>query len=255
MNRRSLCLPLTLLLSLLLGSYASILQSRALVSSAQPDCNKTLVVSVGGKSVYKLNDKSAVFYRADLEVDADGSPKAYHPTNNKIALDYKANGYPWAIVFVGKKPYIQGPNDPAPGFYVSKTSLEDIAKKATDPGRYVNSEEIPYIVLPPAVMKKASIKKGDLAVVINKGNGKSSYAIFADVGPKSKIGEGSIALAKALGINKNPKTGGPHADVIYLVFPGSGDGKPKPIDEINSKGAELFTTWGGMGQINACFPQ
>lgn len=217
------------------------------------DCDKTTVAGVGGLSVFKLKDKPAFFFRADLAVDADGSPRAYHPTNNTIALDFKANGFPFAMVHVNGKPHIQGPNDPAPGFYVSMTSLEDTTKAVTDPRRYVNSEEIPYIVLPPALKGTGKAKLGDLAVVINKKKGRSSFAIFADVGPKTKLGEGSIALAAALDVKKNPKTGGAVVDLIYIVFPGSGNGKPRSLAEINSNGKVRFAEFGGMEQVNACF--
>jgi|SRR5262245_28894100 len=240
--------------TLLLGLSA---RSTMLVRPPGTNCDKIVVTSLGGnKKLYKLSNKSGLFFRADLEVDADGSPRAYHPTNDRLALDFKANGYPWAIVFVRRRqPYIQGPADPAPGFYVSKTSLEDKTKRETDPTRYVNAEDIPYIVLPPGAMRTGNVKLGDLAAVINRRNGKSAHAIFADIGPRTKLGEGSIALAKALEINKTPKRGGPAADVIYVVFPGSGNGRPLPLDEINRKGAELFTAWGGMSQADGCFPR
>ena len=95
---------------------------------------------------------------------------------------------------------------------------------------------------------------GDFAVVINKKNGKSSFAIFADIGPRKNLGEGSIALAKSLDVKKDPKHGGPVADLIYIVFLGSNpDHTPKPLEEINSKGAEAFARWGGTDQVNACF--
>jgi hypothetical protein len=218
------------------------------------DCNKTTVANVGGTlPVFKLKDKTALFFRGDLAVDADGSPRAYHPTNDKLALDFKANGFPFAMVHVNGKPHIQGPDDPAPGFFVSMTSLEDTTKAVTDPRRYVNSEEIPYIVLPPVLKGNGKAKLGDLAVVINKKKGKSSFAIFADTGPKTKLGEGSIALAAALDVKKNPKTGGPVVDLIYIVFPGSGNGKPRPLAEINSIGEARFAEFGGMEQVNACF--
>jgi len=112
---------------------------------------------------------------------------------------------------------------------------------------------IPYIVLPPVLIGIGKAKLGDFAAVINKKNNKSSFAIFADVGPKKKLGEGSIALAAALDVKKNPKTGGPEADLIYVVFPVSGNGKPGSLDEINSNGAERFAEFGGMEQVNACF--
>lgn len=220
------------------------------------DCDKELVARIGGTAeVFKLKGKTAMFFRADLAVDADGSPRAYHPTNDKIALDFKANGFPFAMVHVNDKPHIQGPNDPAPGFFVSMTSLEDKTKLVTDPHRYVDSERIPYIVLPPALMGNDKAKLGDFAVVINRKNDKSSFAIFADIGPRKKLGEGSIALAAALDVKKNPKTGGPVADLIYVVFPGSGNGKPRLLDEINSNGQAAFAAFGDREQVDACFGQ
>lgn len=219
------------------------------------ECNKVLVTRVApSRLVYKLAGGTVIFFRGDLAVDADGAPKAYHPTNNRIALDFKANGYPWAIVRVGGRDYIQTSSDPAPGYYVSQTSLEDRTKREIDPTRYVDADEIPYIVLPPAAMRAGGVRLGDYAVVINKKNGKSSNAIFADIGPRTKLGEGSIALARALGVNKTPKFGGPSADLVYIVFPRSGDGKPKSLEEINSRGTELFSAWGGTEQVTACFP-
>jgi hypothetical protein len=218
------------------------------------NCDKITVATVGGsKPVFKLKDNTALFFRADLAVDADGAPRAYHPTNDKIALDFKANGFPFAVVHVNGKPHIQGPTDPAPGFFVSMTSLEDKTKAVTDPRRYVNSEEIPYIVLPPGLVGNGKAKRGDFAIVINKQKGKSSFAILADIGPKANLGEGSIALAAALDAKKNPKTGGPVVDLIYVVFPGSGNGKPRSLEEISRGGEAAFDEFGGMEQVNACF--
>ena len=43
---------------------------------------------------------------------------------------------------------MQGPGDPAPGYYVSTTSLHDANLPVTDPRRYVDSEQVPYLALP-----------------------------------------------------------------------------------------------------------
>ena len=91
------------------------------------------------------------------------------------------------------------PDDPAPGFYVSSTSLQDKTKDRTDPLRYVDATQIPYIVLPSAVRTNLGAQLGDFAVVINSQSGQLAEAIFADIGPWGKIGEGSIALANNLG--------------------------------------------------------
>jgi RecA/RadA recombinase len=90
-------------------------------------------------------------------------------------------------------------------------------------------------------------------VVFNGKNGKIVNAIYADVGPSNKIGEGSIALAEALGIPSSPRTGGVSSGIMYVVFPGSGNGKPRLLSEINSEAEKHFNNWGGMARLNACF--
>jgi len=76
----------------------------------------------------------------------------------------------------------------------------------------------------------------------------------ADQGPKGQIGEGSIALAEALGIPSNPRHGGVVSGILYLVFPGSGNAKPRPLEEITAEATRLFEAWGGTAQMGACFP-
>jgi hypothetical protein len=72
--------------------------------------------------------------------------------------------------------------------------------------------------------------------VENLHNGRSAYAICADVGSKDKIGEGSIKLAKLLDIPSSPKKGGIADSIFYTVYPGSGNGKPQTIHLIDSIG-------------------
>jgi hypothetical protein len=91
-------------------------------------------------------------------------------------------------------------------------------------GRSVNAETVPYFVLPGGKYKHLGINLGDIAAV--RYNGKVAFAVFADVGPRHKLGEGSIALAQELGIPASPRTGGVRGGVEYLVFPGSGDRTP-----------------------------
>ena len=180
-----------------------------------------------------------LYFVSGMAIDADGSPHAYHPVSDSGLDKLSSAGHAgnwWGIVSIKGTPVIQNEKDPAPGFYVSTTSLQDDSKKVSDPLRYVNSETIPYFVLPNEKAILAEAKTGDIAYVYNLRNGKNSYAIFADVGPKDKIGEGSIALAKKLGIDSSPRTGGIADSVLYYVFPGSGNGKPRTIAEIDSLG-------------------
>jgi hypothetical protein len=76
------------------------------------------------------------------------------------------------------------------------------------------------------------------------------YAQFCDIGPKGKLGEGSMALAEALGLSGSPRHGGTDDAIIaYLVFPGSGDGLPKSRAQIEERGAALFGDFGGIERL------
>jgi len=75
------------------------------------------------------------------------------------------------------------------------------------------------IALPPAFVKQFGVVLGDFASVMNQANGKSAYAIYADVGPRGEISEGSVVLAKALGFkDANPRYGGVSGGIRFLVF-------------------------------------
>jgi hypothetical protein len=231
------------------------------VAVKQTACDKAEIARIGTHKVWKLTNKPVILYKAGMSVDADGAPKAYHP-DNRSGLDHIGNaGKPgnwWALVTdngkASGKPVVQGPQDPAPGFYVSATALVNpTVQNPKNPKRYVNSEEIPYIVLPPPVRKAASAKLGDFALVINTSNNKQCYAIFADIGPADHLGEGSIKLADALGIPKSPRNGGTNKnELIYVVFAGSGNGKPRTVQEINQEGEKLLSNAGSLATLRAC---
>ena len=198
---------------------------------------------------------SAFFYEAGMTIDADGAPNAYHPDN--IGLDDLANaGAPGNWYGLAKdadgEPFVQGPDDPFPGYYVSATALADRTKAVNDPARYVDASKIPFIVLPGSMARQIGARPGDFAVVFNQRNGPQSYAIFGDVGPSDRIGEGSVALAENLGIRSDARNGGARRGILFLVFPGSGNGRPRPIEEINSEGEKLLQAWGGTSQLSAC---
>lgn len=221
----------------------------------------------GHKVAYRIKGHDAFCYRTNMMTDYDGSPRAYHPANrhdkkrnpNGKALDWTANaGKPgnwWGIVTDnGKKdgkPVVQGPNDPAPGFYVSPTSLGDHTKAAKDPRRYVDASTVPFIVLP----RKAQHAKdrpngaalGDFASVINLKNGKVVHAIFADSGPGEKLGEGSAALADALGKTNS------EFDLVYVVYPGSKKSPawPVPRSAIDAEGKKHLDALGGADAVKA----
>jgi len=206
----------------------------------------------------KIGD--AVLFHAGMYVDADGAPNAYGPHNR--GLDFTANA-----VRGGKSLSVALHPDGRPviqrsgrfkGFYVSTTSLHNAAGSPTTPGTYVDARKIPYIVLPPEFMNQFGVALGDLAMVTNRRNGKTSFAIFADVGPRGKIGEGSVALAHALGVNDDPRHGGTgNSSIAYLVFPksGLGPGKLRSANEIRKSALRAFRRWGGARRLRACSNQ
>jgi hypothetical protein len=183
--------------------------------------------------IFKIDRLAVTCFQAGMAIDADGSPRAYHPDNTGLD-DLKHGGYPgnwWGVAtsneLSGGEPLVQKISDPAPGYYVSTTSLIDARYAYQNPLRYVNAEEIPYFVLPDHF--SPAIRLGDIAWIYNTHNGLNSFAVFADVGPD--VGEGSMCLAKKLGIGNDPRYGGINAGILYFIFDGSGSGNGQHVTE------------------------
>ena len=144
-----------------------------------PETQPQFLIRIGYSNLYKVDN--AVLFNAGMNIDADGSPRAYNPVSSK-GLDALANaGHPgnwWAIATSNGKPsgdpIIQGDSEPAPGFYVSTTSLENFAFPETRQGRYVDASKIPFIVLPFGL--GMGLKLGDLCFVYNKATGDNSVS-------------------------------------------------------------------------------
>lgn len=159
-----------------------------------------------------------------MTIDADGSPRAYGPRGTE-PLDYLGNaGHPgnwWGLATDGHgKPFVQGTGDPCPGYYVSTTAYQRQAFGARNPRRYLDSETVPFIVVPLALCQAVGpVVLGCRATVTYRE--KTVEAMVGDIGPATHLGEASIAVAKALGINADPKTGG-SANIAfeYTIYPG-----------------------------------
>lgn len=86
-------------------------------------------------------------------------------------------------------------------------------------GTALNADTENYIVVPPAIIRGVSgVVLGCKARVSYQGL--AVDAVVGDIGPRKKIGEISIALAKALGIPSSPLTGGVDSGVDYHLWPG-----------------------------------
>ena len=220
--------------------------------AASPDAGPGDARPADAGSAYAAGAARPFFFEAGMTIDADGAPNAYNAENT--GLDDLANAGDmthWDGLVANRDgvPFVQGPDDPFPGYYVSCTALTDRTKSQTDPARYVDAAKIPYIVLPGNLAREAGARLGDFALVTNTRNGKSSYAIFADIGT---LGEGSIALADNLGIWSNAREGGTRGGIIFQVFPGSGNGQPRTLEEINTETAKLVQDAGEIGQLSGC---
>lgn len=204
--------------------------------------------------VYRLRGKSGYFFRAKMSVDVDGSPKAYHPYNDAIALDYKGNAssdskrYIQGVLHNGKTG--EGPN---PGYYVSATSIQDGDAWKCD--SYVDGENIPYIVFPSGW---EDLKLRNAGIVVNLRNGLYTPTMFADTNPR--VGEASYKVATTLGLkNPSPKDGGDEDDnYVYLLFPGPKVPREKQApfwryENIATVALKAFEAWGGIAQVQACF--
>ena len=171
----------------------------------------------GVKKILRLPD-GTLFIDADLDTDADGSPRA-------LEIDPDYGQLPTSFNFANEEGQRQ----------------------------YVNAEEVPYIVLPLEFYADMGIELGDVAAVVWKN--RVVYALFADEGPKNLIGEGSVALSEALGFDpweegdgRMQIVSGIEGDVLMFVFPHSANTNLTP-ENINQKTIErakpLFQALGG----------
>lgn len=95
-------------------------------------------------------------------------------------------------------------------------------------GRSLDPTRVPYVVVP---LKSNLAKLGDLVVVEYRG--RSVLAVVGDKGPAHRFGEGSMALAKQLGINPSGVSGGVSGGVRY-TFLGRGVGRVGGNEEMLS---------------------
>ena len=128
--------------------------------------------------------EGAIFWQADMDIDCDGGSSSLCRSDPSYLPDTSAN---------------------------------------TSSGMPLDASTLPFIVIPlPRTgfdFRTHDIHLGSVAAVIYQG--RVVYAIFGDEGPSSIIGEGSNALATALGIDADPRVGGVDNGVTYIVFTGA----------------------------------
>ncbi|OKJ53299.1 glycoside hydrolase family 75 protein [Streptomyces sp. CB02115] len=146
----------------------------------------------------------AVFWKADMDIDCDG--RRTRACNRKT--------------------------DP---YFLPETAFQ------SSRGEPLDSAVLPHVVVPgPGKVwdyRKSGLTGGSVVAVVYRD--RVRYGVIGDTGPTGIIGEASYAMAKALGIDPDPSTGGAESGVTYIAFK---DSRVSPIESrerARSRGAEL----------------
>ena len=167
-----------------------------------------------------------------MDVDVDGAPRAYGPAG-RDALDDLRNAHSMGRLdapIVGylledappHNPVVQGPHDPAPGYYVSQTAFEDESvENERDPRRYVDATKINYVVLGHQA-RRLGARLGDFVAVYSRRTQRSVFGIVGDAGNPSGD-EGSLHLLQALGypFHDGKDDAVEDAEIVIRFYPGS----------------------------------
>jgi len=157
----------------------------------------------GGAAAYRIDDSGS-------ELLANGGMKI---VNGKVIC-----AKPWARSIV----VLDADNEPKVfegGVIASMTWYHYPGKRLTDPAAYVDAETVPYVVVPAVIVQRTvGVVRGCKARVTYKG--KTVECVVANKGPAARIGEISIAAARAVGISPSPRNGGTETpEVQYQLWP------------------------------------
>ncbi len=138
-------------------------------------------------------------------------------------------------------------------YYAQDAQGQNQTSIQNEAGSPIDSDSVPYFVLPEKnFYQRFGIKLGDVAAVIYRD--KIEFAVFADEYGhqhlEEQLGEGSIALHRALGhetiINGKLIDEAIDAGVITIVFPASGiENDPQTPAKIRAVGRKYFLALGG----------
>ena len=163
-----------------------------------------------------------------LNCDGDGANgqtggiACYVPEGSGLPhLDALENaGHPgdwWGIATCDGQPCLQGPNDPAPGAYISTTSYENRALAPNDPNRYLDAASVPFIVVPEHFrVLVPGVVMGCRCEV--EYNGRVVPAMVGDVGPD--FGEFSLAVCLQFDPSANCHATSIESGVTIRIWPG-----------------------------------
>jgi hypothetical protein len=165
-----------------------------------------------------------------MDVDVDGAPNAYGPpglpaldipidAHDRERADKKIVGY---LVDDKKRPILQGPKDPFPGYYISQTAFTDVANpNELDPRSYVDARKINYVVRGREARRRGA-KVGDFVSVYSRRTRKAVFAIVGDTGNPTGD-EGSLHLLQDLGypFHDGIEDAVAKAEIVIRFYPNS----------------------------------
>jgi hypothetical protein len=250
---------------------------------------------IGTIVIHRDAAQGAIAFASQMQVNTDGAPDSYHPDD--VGITHICNGVsvgasctwkadcmtafrqaklegfrgPTRICFFAMVtgpdgvPLVQRDDQPKPGFFISTTALRQPGVSAEEPDAYLDSNEIPFVVIPSNWQRNAhhGLGLGDFVAVLRKSNGSLSFAIVGDLGPKQKLGEGSVALHQGLGNDpfqlhhgvRRARRGIGGRDVVYLLFPASRKvGERVTAELIAAEGRRLLDEFGGEERLRRCAP-
>jgi hypothetical protein len=153
------------------------------------------------------------------------------------------------------RPCIQQ-SGPFAGFFVAQTSrAADSRKDVCDPARWISSTAIPYVTLPGNRLREAGVTPGDLALVHRRraDGDRIVVAVAGDTGNRDELGEGSIALHRALGnVSDRPMPDGIADGVTTFLFPRRRAAEPITAEGLEAQKEALLMGVGGAQAVVAC---
>ena len=120
------------------------------------------------------------------------------------------------------RPVVQGPQDPAPGYYVSQTAFEDESvENEHDPRRYVDATKINYVVLGKEA-RRMGARLGDFVAVYSRRTHRSVFGIVGDYGnPTGTRDRCTCCRRSGYPFHNGKDDAVEHAEIVVRFYPGS----------------------------------
>jgi hypothetical protein len=141
--------------------------------------------------------------------------------------------------------------------------LKQPGEDVRTPQGQLDSNQVAFAVIPRPwqTRKEPGPQLGDFGVAWRRSNDKAAFFVIGDIGPRNKLGEGSVALHRALGNDpfqlrsgvRRALKGIAKHDVVYLLFPKTAQpGQKLDTDAIDRLAGEHLQTFGGMERLKDC---